>query len=406
MIATLLTCAALLVPVQRGDETDLLVLTDGKEVDCRVLYEDDEIVIARSRRKNREYPRADVAELHSVERSLRTFLERFDQVSKTDVGGLSDLALFCESQELPGEARNLWIRILLLDPVNEQAWTKLGGTNGRKGWRMKVRGRYYTLDELRERVSDWKNAMELRTAHFLLKTDTDPTRALDVAIDLERAYLTFYDVLGPPLKLYAFDELPEIHLYSNPDDYPKPPVRGDDSWFALFANTLYVNGAEGANKNQIVATFTDCLVYNSFRRTLGKQGSLTAWARKGLGVSFGAAVRGERGETYWDFDPPILDYFRYQANDDQPLELKQILRAGNASFDSGTHAQRYVAQAYTLTHFLVFAEEGEYRAGFADFLRSSFQGQGSTTHFEKALGVDVKDLEPVWIAYVKGVAGQ
>ena len=77
---------------------------------------------------------------------------------------MADLAKFCESRDLPGEARQMWIRILIDDPENEEAWTKLGGSHGRKGWRLKVRGRYYTLDQLRERVSDWKNAMELRTA--------------------------------------------------------------------------------------------------------------------------------------------------------------------------------------------------------------------------------------------------
>ena len=46
-----------------------------------------------------------------------------------------------------------------------------------------------------------------------------------------------------------------------------------------------------------------------------------------------------------------------------------------------------------------------YRAGFADFLRSTFLGQGATTHFEKSLGVKVEELEPEWIAYVKEIAG-
>jgi hypothetical protein len=404
MIATILTSAALLLPVDK-DETDLIVLADGKEVECRVLYEDDELVIARSRRKNREYARSEVAEVHSVERSLREFLKRFEVVAHDNPAALAELALYCESEELPGEARNLWIRILTLDPVNEQAWTKLGGNKGRKGWRLKVRGHYYTLDELRERVSDWKNALELRTAHFVLKTDADPQRALDVAIDLERAYLTFYDVLGPHLKLYTFDELPEIHLFSNAADYPRPPVRGDDAWFALFANTVYVNGSEEHNVGQIVATFTDCLVYNSFRRTLGKQGSLTAWARQGLGLSFAAAVRPDAGHVTWDFESPARSLFASHANDEEPLTLKQLLRAGNASYNSGTDAQRYTAQSYTLTHFLVFGAGGKYRAGFAEFLRSSFEGKGATSHFEKALDIELDELEPEWTAYVKEQAG-
>ena len=366
MIATILTSAALLLPVPsiQRDETDLLVMNDGEQVECRVLYEDDELVVARSKRKNREYARADVAEIHSVERSLREFMQRFDQLRPDDLAGFAELAAFCESEELPGEARNLWIRILLLDPLNEQAWTKLGGNHGRKGWRMKVRGRYYTIEELRERASDWKNALELRTAHFLLKTDTEPERALEVAINLERAYLTFYDLLGPDLKLYAFDQVPEIHLYASADDYPKPRVPGEDAWFALLANTLYVNGSEGRNVPQIVARLTDCLVYNSFRRTLGKQGSVTSWAHRGMSMAFGSALRTDGDRAYWDFEPPVMEYFTFQASDDEPLTMKQLLRAGGGAFDSGTHVERYRAQAYTLTHFLAFGNDRAYRAGF------------------------------------------
>ena len=47
----------------------------------------------------------------------------------------------------------------------------------------------------------------------------------------------------------------------------------------------------------------------------------------------------------------------------------------------------------------------KYRAGFAEFLKSSFLGKGSTGHFEKILDVEVEDLEAEWTAYVKAVAG-
>ena len=88
---------------------------------------------------------------------------------------------------------------------------------------LRVRGRFYTLDELKKRVSDWQNALELNTAHFLIRTDGPPERALDLAIDVERAYLTFYTVFGKPLELYVFDEVPEINVFSDPKDFRAPP---------------------------------------------------------------------------------------------------------------------------------------------------------------------------------------
>ena len=59
-----------------------------------------------------------------------------------------------------------------------------------------------------------------------------------------------------------------------------------------------------------------------------------------------------------------------------------------------------------MTFFLVNAEDGRYRAGLAEYLRSAFLGKGATTHLEKALGVKIEALEQEWFAYVQGLAGR
>ncbi len=404
MLTTLLISALISAPAL-GDEPDLVVPKDGKRIECRVLLETDEKVVYRVQSKPREVPRADVAEVQSVERILREFLERFEETSTSDVAALTELALFAESRFLPGEAHNAWIRVLTLDPVNEQAWTKLGGVKRRDGWELKVRSHFYTIEELRQRVSDWKNALELRTAHFEIKTDAQPERALDAAIDLERATQRFYDVLGKPLGLFVFDEIPEVHVFADPKDYPAPPTEGMDAWFDRSANTLYVNARENRDTGTIVAELVDCLVFNAFRRTLGKTGEIEPWARKGLAFAFAAAVRPAPGRVTFDFDTPYLPHFESQARDAQALPLEKVLRAGFASFDSGSDAPRYIAQSYTLTHFLVFYADAKYRAGFADFLRSAYLGKGGSSNFARALGSDLDTLQAEWTAYVKSTAG-
>jgi hypothetical protein len=395
---------SLLPVLPAGEDPDLIVLADGTRIECRVLLESDEKVVYRTKNKLHEVAPGDVAEIQSVERSLRQYLERFAATDPKDVRALGELALFAESLNLPGEAHNTWIRILTLDGINEQAWTKLGGVKRRDGWELKVRGRYYTIDELRERAGDWKNALELRTAHFLIQTDGTPERALDVAIDVERACMTFYDVLGKPLDLYVFDEVPEIHIFADAKDYPAPPKPGDVAWFNLPANTLYVDASTRPSPGPVVAEFTQALIFNAFRRTLGKTGEIEPWAREGLAQGFAAAVLPDPGRVRFDFSWPYLPHFKSQAEDPKPLSLEKVLRAGFASFDSGSDQARYVAQAYTLTHFLIFHAGGKHRAGYADFLRSSYLGKGGTTNFFAALGADEKTLEAEWTAYVEKVA--
>jgi hypothetical protein len=405
-LATLaLLLAPALAPTRApGDEHDRIVRADGKEIPCRVLVETDAKIVYRAKGKTHELARAEVSEVRSVERALDEFLARFDAADLRAPEAVKDLALFADAHGLTGEAHCTWIRLLTLDPANEEAWTRLGGVKRRAGWELKVRGRFYSIDELRERAADWKNAMELPTAHFLLRTDAKPERALDLAIDLERTYLAFYDVLAP-LELYVFDEQPEINVYADPGDYPAPPTPGRAAWFERNANVLHVNGSQAQESGAIVAELTDALVFNAFRRTLGKTSEIEPWAKNGLAFAFGAAVRTDPGHVRYDFSAPYLPSFEAQAADAKPLTLEQVLRAGFASFDSGSDAERYTHQAYTLVHFLAFHDGGRHRAGFADFLRRSYMGKGGTSNFFEALGADEKTLQADWTAYVQRVAG-
>ena len=107
----------------------------------------------------------------------------------------------------------------------------------------------------------------------------------------------------------------------------------------------------------------------------------------------------------FEFDAPITGFFRAQSDDAKALSLAQVLRAGQISFNSGTDAARYTAQSYTLTHFLIFAQSGKYRPLYAEFLRSSYLGNGGSSNFFKVIGVDEKTLESEWKAYVKSLAG-
>jgi hypothetical protein len=396
-----------LLALSGSDTPDLIVLQDGKEIECRVLWEDESTIVYTEKRKADEVPTSEVASVQSIERSVREYLDRFSALPRGNVQGLLELADFCEARELHGEARHLRLRVLLLDPENETAWTKLGGVHTeRRGWRMKVRGRFLDLGALRERVSDWKNALELPTAHFLIRTDTDPARALDLAVDVERAYLAFYDLLGRALRLYPFDEVPEINVYSSADDYPSPPTSGSIAWFATNANVLHVDGTAAREAPQAaVAELSDLLMWNAMRRTVGKTGSMPAWARKGIGQAFAAAFRRDPGYASWDLSQPVAEPFRTHAEARKPLSLDKLMNAGENAFSSGSDVPLYFAQSYTLLHYLAYADDQALRPALGSYLAGAYGGQGSASHLAKALGRSEKEIEAGWNDYVRARAG-
>ena len=389
-----------------NEKPDTVVLKNGKEIHCRVLYEDDaKVAYRQSGRHVKEVERSKVAEVHSIEGYMRTFLSRFAALDHTDVAALAGLAERAESVDLHGESRNLWLRILTLDPENEQAWTALGGSEGRRGWRLKVRGRYKTLEQLRERVADWDTAMELPTAHYLIRTNIDPAKALDVSIDLERVHQMFYDVVGQPMELYPFEETPELHIFAATDDAPHPPAPGWSAWYERIGNAVLVRGID-ANPHEIRKAVVDLMLTNSFRLPeANHEGQLPRWAREGIGNAFAFALRPSPGDIHMEKGVPYVEWFGQQAADEDVLELKRLINAGRGAFRTGEDQARFVRQAYTLVFFLLNADDGGYRERFLEYLQSAFKGQGAATHLEKTFGMKLEELQKPYEAYVRRIAG-
>jgi hypothetical protein len=397
---------ALLPLASQSDRPDTLVLQNGKEIECRVLFEDDSKVAYREGgRRVKEVPRADVAEVHSIERYMRTFLARHAELDTADVSALAELAQWAEGVDLHGEARNLWIRILTLDPENEQAWTELGGSKGRRGWRLRVRGRYKTLEELRERVSDWKTAMELPTAHYLIRTNADPRLALDAAIDVERVHQMYYDTVGRALELYPFEETPEVHLYGATDDAPQPPQPGWSAWYERIGNTVMVRGLD-ADRHEIRKAFVYLLLTNSFRLPeANHEGQLPEWAREGIANAFAFALRPAPGAIQMETGVPHVEWFAQQAADQDSLSIKRVIDGGRGAFRTGGDEGRFVRESYTLSFFLLNAEGGKYRGKFLEYMKSAYVGKGAASHFEKIFGMKLEELEPEYAAFVRRIAG-
>ncbi|MBK9385149.1 MAG: hypothetical protein IPN34_10080 [Planctomycetes bacterium] len=399
--------AGLAAGARANDEErlDRIVLSSGKEIPCRVLHEGPDTIVYDDGKRH-ELKRAEVREIQSVERGLREFLTKLDATSKSDAKALAELARWCEEEALLGEATATWIRVVAADPENEEAWSKLGAVKSKKGWRVRQRSRLVTIEEYRKGLAEWKNAFELRTGHYLLRTNIPPRNAVDLAASIERVHQAYYDMMGQVLPLYVFDEFPEIHVHINTSGMPSPPHPGDKAWFEAGSNTLYIDAEQEGSEIEAVRRMADLLTYNSFRRTIGKQGAMPAWVQEGLGQAFaGASRRGDDGVRF-EFGVPVATLFKRHAQDPKPARLQLLLGSGFAAYRSGSDAERLVAQAYTLVQYLVHGEQGKHRAGFASYLQSAFGGQDSLGHLEQALGLKSEALEAGWKAYVEQNAGQ
>ena len=402
--------AAAPLPVQGRkpirNDFDRIVLTGGKEVKGRVLWVDDEVVVVRSGgKREKEYERAKVAEIHSVEGSLNEFLDRVDAIEDPDdMAALAELATFCTENGLPGEARLVHLFMLTRDAENALAWEALGGREGKRGWELKDDKRWRSLDDFREHRSEWKNAMELETTHFWLRSDLPLERNIRILVTLEEMYRAYYETMTKNLRLYPFDERPEVHVTKNRKDYLKPPVE-QDAWFAPATNTLFVCAeGEGADLPLVVGQFAQGMLLNSFRNTLKRDGQIAPWVTRGLGEWFAGAAVETPLRAKLDLERTSDALFRLHAEADEPLPISRILSMTYMELQS-PGGELGSAQAYTLLYFLARGDDQRHREGLLEYVMGSYRGQSSVTHLEKALGGDLDAIEERWNAFVKEKAG-
>jgi len=107
----------LVASAQLAHGQDLVKLRDGREFEGRVLVDNKERVVLRVESREREFPIADVAEVRSFARSQAQALERVRQLDAKDAAGVLDVARFCRSAQLEGEAVLFALTALSVDPA-------------------------------------------------------------------------------------------------------------------------------------------------------------------------------------------------------------------------------------------------------------------------------------------------
>ena len=380
--------------------SDVVQLVGGQRLSGRVLFEGRDALIVKSGRGEVEVERSDVAEIHSIERSLADFIKRFDAMPRENLAAVLELARWCEVQKLNNEAHNLFLRAVLGDPTNAEALKACGGRNAGKKVQLRNDKRWLDVEEFRAQKPKWRDGLHFATAHFDIETDVGLDKLLDVSVQLERNYLRFYQALGPELVLYVFEERPTIRIYANAKDFPQSWSGGDNTWFAPGENVLHLLTGERYDMQQISRAVTDMLLFNACRRSSGKTGQVPGWIACAIGEFFAATAPSVPFGPWEEFGKPVQGWFRLQAGDLKPIELKTLLRSSLGEMRRGPDAERRTAAAYTLGHFLVRGDGGAHRDALFAYLRGAWLGKISSNDFLKTINLSEAELSKRWREHV------
>jgi hypothetical protein len=399
MIHSILLLAGSLLLLGPGPDSVKLAKT-GKVLEGRVVFEGKEEIVLRANGKDQRIPRDDVAEIHSIERSLSTVLDR--DLKSADAGSLADIAKACEQAGLAREARNFWLRVLLIDPKYEAAVKGLSAQVVKDEIRVLFGVEKRKLGDLAKRQASWKESYEIPSTHFVLRTDLELPLALDVSLALERNYRRFTETLAQPLEMFVFDEDPEVYIYGRTEDFPIAPVKGDPIWFAPGINRLNVLAAQDPVVRDVVHELIRMLLFNSLRRSAGATAQVPQWTASGVCDLFAIAAPAERFGKWSEIGVPDPGAFALakRAN----IEFDRVFNASLNDFNGGPRRGEMSAAAYTLVHYFVFGKDGALRAGYGKFLREGAKGKISIGALTDALGLSRKEIESGWRAYIEANA--
>ena len=72
-----------------------------------------------------------------------------------------------------------------------------------------------------------------------------------------------------------------------------------------------------------------------------------------------------------------------------------------SDFQSTSSEDLKYVQAYTLVHYFLNADGGQWRSRFFDYLRGAWKGRGSASDLEHAIGQDLDAIDKAWNAWVQ-----
>lgn len=390
--------ALLLLPNAVPDRVTLV--EGGQVLEGRVVFEGVDDIVVRIDRKDQRIARKDIAEIRSIERSLVAIVDR--DIPNADAATLQALAAECEQAGLAAEAKNLWLRVLALDPANDAAVQGAGARRVGKEVKLALGKGERNASELAKPQASFKKAYEIETTHFVVRSDTPLVSVLDLALALERLHARFYAVLGAPLELYVLDDAPEVCVYGRKADFPVPPEEGASVWFAPAIQRVHVDAAMNPSVAAIVHEVTQMMAFTALRRSAGATAQLPLWAGEGIAQVFAVAAPRERFGA-WN-EPGEPDGVAFATTSMAEVSLERVFDATARDFVGETKSQSIQACAYTLVHYLVFGENGALRAGFGKFLREGTRAKVTLNGLSQALARPVKEIESGWRAHVEAHA--
>ena len=333
-----------------------------------------------------------------------------------------------------------WVSLFEADKLKRgEVWTDRWGwlkeahvSRYQNGERLSLNGRWVSAEKDAELRRDFSKAWEIRTEHYLLKTNESLERGVELATSLEDFHRffqqTFAAFFNDSTQMQKLFENPAvvgrtaakpfvIHFFSTRDEYIEVLIGKYNQQIKI------TNGLYDTDKG-IVYTFNNpgmaaetTLFHEATHQILAahlKLGPVIArnqnfWLIEGVACYIESFQRTKERLTLGD---PRYERFvvaRYRLlNDGYYLPLAQFTAMGKDPFQLSPQIQNNYSQASGLVHFFMHYERGLYRDDLIEHLRQIYQQAerpgAIVESLEDLAGVSFADLDRQYAEYVRAMS--
>jgi hypothetical protein len=350
-----------------------------------------------------------------------TYLRRYAELSPDDTAGHYDLACWCDKNGLSDRAKELFNKVIEMDPNHAEARAKLGYVMYKNEWvtreEKEIRSnkdkglawygtRWMPVKEMeaarsKERDSiKWPFDYKMETKHYVVfSTASEPaTRRISAAA--ENTYQSFFDMFKGQLKLDVPRSPMQIRVYKTRAEYEAACAslevdsgKGYGKYVSPKSDLPGMALVHEENANIEEVAHHEC-IHQLWRQCAGfrQESDSALWLSEGIAYYFQCCAV-KNGKLVLN-DLGSLGRIYLSGVVASPMKLRTLLCTSE-------YGQRLPENAWMLTHFLLHGRGGRYRTPFMKFLQESLKektGVADTAAFEKVIG-NTATLEKELIEY-------
>jgi len=256
----------------------------------------------------------------------------------------------------------------------------------------------------------WVSAPVYRSKYYSIKTDLPTEDARVLADHLDATFESYMELVSKlPVRLRRPARL-EVYLFARQHDYQNVlrlrfQDDGTGSWGKCISrgNTISLVGWRGQFSTEEMKPLLQHEGFHQVARHFFP--GLPTWADEGLAELFERGVMVDNQLVLGEFPQRDKQRLLEAVANNTIVPLEQFFAIDGAQWNRrvrvGEVNTTYL-QAWSIVHFLVFAEDGKYETGFLKFLVNLNRGADWRRSFLAAFGMPgFRDIQAKWLAHVR-----